>query len=150
MPPRVTPAGPEAAALLARLHAAAFPDGGAWGAEAFTALLSAPGARALLAGAEGAAEGFIAFRTAADEGEVLTLAVVPAARRRGRGAALLAAALEAMAAAGARRAFLEVAADNAAAIALYEGGGFARSGLRRRYYARPGGRADALVMTRRL
>jgi ribosomal-protein-alanine N-acetyltransferase len=42
---------------------------------------------------------------------------------------------------------LEVGRDNPAAIALYEGLGFARVGVRRAYYDRgAAGRADALVM----
>jgi len=44
-----------------------------------------------------------------------------------------------------------VAEDNAAAVALYEGEGFERAGVRRRYYARPGGPPqDALVLRRAL
>ena len=48
-------------------------------------------------------------------------------------------------------AFLEVAADNAAAQALYARAGFAESGRRRGYYRRPDGSGlDALVMQRAL
>ena len=46
--------------------------------------------------------------------------------------------------------FLEVADDNAAAIALYEGAGFAESGGAPGYYADAAGDADALVMRRDL
>jgi ribosomal-protein-alanine N-acetyltransferase len=44
---------------------------------------------------------------------------------------------------GATRAFLEVAADNAPAQALYHGTGWRESGRRRRYY---GPDLDAIVM----
>lgn len=94
--------------------------------------------------------GFALFALAADEAEVLTLAVAPGARRRGLGAALLAAAAAAAAARGARSIHLEVAEDNAAARALYARAGFAETGRRRGYYARPGGRTDALRLRRAL
>ena len=47
--------------------------------------------------------------------------------------------------------FLEVAAGNAGAIALYQASGFRRIGLRPAYYACPDGtRADAVLMARNL
>jgi len=58
---------------------------------------------------------------------------------------------EAAARRGARHAFLEVAADNTAARALYACLEYEVSGLRRAYYKRPGGgAADAVIMTRAL
>ena len=51
------------------------------------------------------------------------------------------------AARGAAAMFLEVSESNLAARALYEAGGFARAGLRRRYYADG---TDALVLRRDL
>jgi ribosomal-protein-alanine N-acetyltransferase len=51
----------------------------------------------------------------------------------------------------ARRLFLEVAADNPAALTLYGKLGFARLSERQGYYARPDGRpATAIVMARDL
>ncbi|TCZ55290.1 GNAT family N-acetyltransferase [Roseicella aquatilis] len=91
--------------------------------------------------------GFVLARAAGGEAEILTLAVLPAARRQGLGAALMAAALAGAAARGAEAMFLEVAAGNAAALPLYRGLGFAEVGRRRRYY--PDG-ADALVLRRDL
>jgi ribosomal-protein-alanine N-acetyltransferase len=86
-------------------------------------------------------------RALAGEAEVLTIAVPPWARRRGVGRALMAAAMGAARAAGARVMFLEVDVANTPAVALYERLGFERAGLRRAYYDRgPSGRADALVM----
>ena len=46
--------------------------------------------------------------------------------------------------------FLEVAADNLAAIALYQATGFAKVGVRKGYYPHPDGAKDALVMRRTL
>jgi ribosomal-protein-alanine N-acetyltransferase len=52
--------------------------------------------------------------------------------------------------AGAFDLFLEVAADNTAAIALYAATGFDRVGLRKGYYPHPDGAKDAVVMRRAL
>ena len=79
------------------------------------------------------------------------LAVEPDLRGQGLGKALLQAALGLAHAAGAEAMFLEVAADNAPAVALYEHAGFERVGLRRGYYANAGGSPiDALVYRRAL
>lgn len=130
----------DAAARLAGLHAAAFPA--PWDAAAFETLLDQDGVFALEA-----TDGFILMRAVADEAEILTLAVRPAARRQGLAARLLTEAAAAAAARSATRLFLEVAADNAGALALYDGAGFAVAGRRPGYYARPGGgREDALIL----
>ncbi|MCQ4162409.1 ribosomal protein S18-alanine N-acetyltransferase [Roseomonas sp. GC11] len=140
---------PEALPALAALHAAAFPPHDRWDAAAMGQMLAMPGAFGLLVAEAGSAEvggaaGFILLRVAADEAEVLTLAVHPAARRQGFAQALLETGLAAAAARGAARVFLEVAVANAAARALYAGAGFAEAGRRRRYYADGG---DALVLS---
>ena len=137
-------AGPERAEALAALHAAAFEA--PWSEQAIRELMRSLGVLAF----EGES-GFVMVRVLADEAEILTLAVAPEARRRGLGRALVGAAVAAAETAGARAVFLEVAEDNAAALALYEAAGFERAGLRRGYYARPGGRPrDALVLRRAL
>src|SRR5690606_32388544 len=92
-------------------------------------------------------DGFILMRVAADEAEILTLAVRPAARRAGLGGRLVGEGVLTATARGAGRVFLEVAEDNAAARALYARTGFAEAGRRRGYYARAdGGRRDALLL----
>ncbi|MFN3669657.1 MAG: GNAT family N-acetyltransferase [Brevundimonas sp.] len=132
------------AARLAAVHAEAFDA--PWDADAFAALLTQAGVFAL-----GDADGFILMRVVADEAEILTLAVRPAARGRGLGARLVGEGGAAAAAFGAARLFLEVAEDNAAARALYARAGFAEAGRRPGYYARPdGGRRDALILARNL
>ena len=136
-------AGPADAAILAAIHATAFPAGEAWDADTIATLLDLDGSFALRAGEEG----FILARQTLDEAEVLTLAVRPSARRGGIGTALVRAALAAVGAAGAKAMFLEVAEANGAAIHLYAAAGFTRIGLRRDYYA-PG--AHALAMRRSL
>lgn len=93
-------------------------------------------------------EGFVLARAAAGEAEILTLAVLPPARRRGLGQALVSGAMAlAIVRAQAEAMFLEVAEGNAGALALYRGLGFAEVGRRKRYY--PDG-ADALVLRRDL
>lgn len=95
----------------------------------------------------GAAYGFAVARRAADEVEVLLVAVAEEARRRGAGTALVEAALADAARAGAVTAHLEVRASNAAAIALYERLGFIAVGRRPRYYDAT---EDAIRMSRAL
>ncbi|MEO8813093.1 MAG: ribosomal protein S18-alanine N-acetyltransferase [Caulobacteraceae bacterium] len=145
----LAPAGVADAADLAAAHAAAFEEG--WDAHAIAGLLSSsPGAFALAVRRRSRVSGFILARVAADEAEVLTLAVRPESRRRGIGAALLHGAMAAAAAGDARSVFLEVAADNPAALALYENAGFAVVARRGGYYARQATVVDALVMRRAL
>ena len=140
-------------AILAGLHRSAFEAGPAgqeiWSPEVMEQLLRMPGSLALIAERAGAAEGMLLFRQAADEGEILTLAVTPAARRRGCATALMGALMGLCADRGIERLFLEVAEDNTAGRALYGAHGFAQAGCRKAYYTRSGGRtADALILTR--
>jgi ribosomal-protein-alanine N-acetyltransferase len=85
----------------------------------------------------------ILARVAADEAEVLTLAVAPEVRRAGIAAALLRESAIAAAALGAIVIFLEVSVANTAARAAYDRAGFAPVGRRRSYYADG---SDALVL----
>lgn len=128
---------------LAALHAAAFDHPRSWQADEFRSLLAQPHTR--LYHRPGC---FALTRTLADESELLTLATAPPHRRRGLARGLLAQWLEET---QGTRAFLEVAADNSAARALYGGLGFAQVGLRRGYYTRDRAPAiDAIVMARDL
>jgi ribosomal-protein-alanine N-acetyltransferase len=132
----------------AAIHAASFERERAWSAREFAALLDDPHVFAVDA-PEGAA-GFALGRAVAGEAELLTLAVAPPARRRGRGRALLAAFEQGARERGACEAFLEVAADNAPAVALYAGAGYSERGRRPGYYSRAAGAVDALLMGRAL
>ena len=124
---------------LAAIHAEAFPPAERWTAAAIAGLLAAPASFGLLH----PAGGMLLGRVVIDEAEVLTVAVAPAARRRGIGSALVRHAAQEGRRLGARSLFLEVSAANAAAWRLYRAAGFAEIGRRRRYY--PGG-VDGLVM----
>jgi len=86
-------------------------------------------------GADGASAGFILGRVAADEAEILTLAVDPAYRRQQLGRQLVTQLIQQAQARGAARLFLEVADNNQPAQALYAAAGFVQVGLRPAYYA---------------
>jgi [ribosomal protein S18]-alanine N-acetyltransferase len=76
--------------------------------------------------------------------EILTVGVVPAARRAGIARRLIAMLLAEARRRRATEVFLEVRVDNVAARELYRTEGFAEIGLRRGYY--DGGRVDAVTM----
>jgi ribosomal-protein-alanine N-acetyltransferase len=130
------------------VHAAAFET--PWSTAEFLNLLAGPGVFALMASEDDTPLAFVLARVAADESEILTLAARPESRRRGLARALVNGAGEAARAAGARAMILEVAEDNAAALALYAALGFETVGRRAAYYADAGGRVDARVLRREL
>jgi [ribosomal protein S18]-alanine N-acetyltransferase len=127
------------AGVMAVLHALAFTAPDAWSQDVFSLQLALPNVFGLLhpAGA------MILMRVAADEAEVLTLAVGPAVRRTGIGAALLREATIRVAAMGGRAVFLEVSVANIAARQLYSRAGFVQAGTRPHYYS---DNSDALVL----
>ena len=124
---------------MASIHAAAFPANEAWSRDVFDLQLALPFVFGLMHGAAG----FILVRIAADEAEVLTLAVLPDLRRAGIGASLLEEATTVAIAAGVRTIFLEVSVANIAARSLYTKAGFNQVGRRPHYYS---DRSDALVL----
>jgi ribosomal-protein-alanine N-acetyltransferase len=91
---------------------------------------------------------FCCFWKIFDELHINNLAVVPEARGRGLGTALLLHVLDQGNRLGADRALLEVRESNVAARRLYERLGFAVSGTRPGYYTQP--TEDALLLTARL
>lgn len=132
---------------MAAIHARAFAgQGRAWTAAEFAGLAQSPHVFAV-----GDAEAFALGRVAADEAELLTLATDPNHRRQGRARACLAAFEAEARARGACAAILEVAADNAAALALYRPAGYVQTACRKRYYPRGHGHAaDALILRKSL
>ncbi|HYD89637.1 MAG TPA: ribosomal protein S18-alanine N-acetyltransferase [Vitreimonas sp.] len=140
-------AGPEACELLAGLHARAFDK--PWSAAEMAKLLDNSAVFALIE-REQSPRGFVMAWTAAGDGEILTVAVVPEMRRQGVGAALVSAASAAALVRGAASMHLEVAETNLAARALYAKLGYAEAGRRAAYYAGEGGSVDAIVMRRDL
>lgn len=145
---RVVRAGPDDAGAVCGLAVRSLAD--PWTAASLREELARDDARGWVAiardGAAGeAAVGYLLLRLGVDAGEILSLAVDPAHRRRGVGRALVARALEAAGGAGRPRVDLELRASNAGALALYRGLGFVVVGGRPRYY-RDG--EDAVLMTR--
>jgi ribosomal-protein-alanine N-acetyltransferase len=92
--------------------------------------------------------GFLLARQAADEAEILNIAVRRANRRTGVATALLLYALKELRARNATRLFLEVRQSNAPAIAFYCRHGFCQVGKRPAYYRQPS--EAALVFERKL
>lgn len=130
-------------AQMARIHQAAFVHERGWTADEFAALLRQPYIATFTTDA-----GFALTRTLVGETELITLAIAPTHQRRGIADSLIATWIDTVRP-QAQTAFLEVAADNGAAIALYAKNSFAQTGLRKAYYARTDGTAaDAVLMSR--
>lgn len=147
------PAAMVHAELLAGMHAVCFAE--PWSVRSIAEVLVMPGTSALIAVDGGRLQpsltapgpaGLVIWRRLFDEAEILTLAVLPPWRVQGVGGKLLVAAMADSAAQGATTMFLEVAADNVGAQALYRRHGFAQLGRRKGYY----GCVDALTMRRPL
>jgi len=132
-------------AALSAIHGACFTRG--WSPGEFDVLLASPSALALIANDnQNRAIGFVLVRTAADEGEVVSIAVLPEARRQHIGRLLLLAASDLARTKGAAALFLEVSESNEAARALYSSLGFTEVGRRPGYYREPNVQEDALVL----
>lgn len=135
---------------LAAIHAGAFHRG--WPADDFVAML---GERAVLAHvirrrANAPVAGFVLSRMAADEAEILTVAVDKRLRGRGFAGRLLAEHVRDLMRAGVKNLFLEVESENAPALKLYARQGFEPVGRRKGYYRSASGAADAIMMRREL
>ena len=141
-------------AALAEIHAQCFPED-AWDVAALAGILAMPGASGTLAlDSEAVGEaplGLIFDVILGEEAEILTFGVAPTRRRRGIARALLEDLFVRARTRGAQQVVLEVAADNGAALSLYEAAGFRTVGMRRGYYYRPRAAAvDAWLLRRTL
>jgi ribosomal-protein-alanine N-acetyltransferase len=146
-------AAPAHAEIIAALHAAtiAADHGGAWSADWVARILALPGAFAVLALAPEPA-GFALCLPAGDAVDLVAIGVAAERRRAGIGRRLLEHCAARAKAAGGARLMLEVAADNATALAFYRAAGFVEAGRRAGYYAARAGSppCDALVRARSL
>jgi ribosomal-protein-alanine N-acetyltransferase len=143
--PKLSEAQPRDAAAIATLHTVSFQRG--WGEDEIRRLLIDSAVVAHRATLGGTLIGFILSRTAADEAEILSVAIAPARRSRGFARPLLDLHLRRLAGLGARAVILEVDEHNAPATALYRRAGFKQVGRRQSYYESG---AAALVLRRDL
>ena len=124
---------------LANLHQKCFPHK-PWGADDFRDLKKS-GCEIVMS-----ENGFIVYRTVADEAEIITIGVNPEMRRNGIASAMIGIIENDIKRQGVKKIFLEVAANNEAAQKLYENTGFKVVGTRPKYYDG----IDAILMSKEL
>jgi ribosomal-protein-alanine N-acetyltransferase len=145
----IEPAGARDAARLAQLHGASFHRG--WGEGEFEVMLSERNTLIHRLRQGRKVIGFAVSRMAADEAEILSIAIDAAQRGRGLSRNLLMTHLGHLAGRGIRTIFLEVEENNRPARRLYEWAGFGVIGRRERYYQQSGGeQLNAILMRRDL
>ena len=135
-PKLMLPLTNEDSALAAELYALAFPR--PWSKEEILRLTELDGFFGFIC-----PEGMIMLNQVQEEAEIYTVCVRPENRRQGIGKKLLSVALKHAERNGVSKVFLEVAADNHAALKLYESFGFSQIGIRKNYYNHV---TDALVL----
>ena len=145
----IEPATLRDAPILAQLHGASFHRG--WGEGEFETMLTERNTLVHRLRMGQKTIGFAVSRIAADEAEILSIAVAASHRGRGLSRNLLLTHLGHLAGRGVRTVFLEVEENNQPARRLYQRAGFAVAGRRERYYRQPGGeQLNALMMRRDL
>ena len=134
---------------LAELHGASFHRG--WGESEFENMMRERNTLVHRLRLGRKIIGFAVSRMAADEAEILSIAIDAAHRGRGLSRELLLTHLGHLAGRGARAIFLEVEEQNEPARRLYEWAGFGVVGRRERYYQQANGeQLNALLMRRDL
>ena len=145
----VEPASQRDVTAFAQIHGASFHRG--WGEGEFEQMLSERNTLVHRLRMGRKIVGFSVSRMAADEAELLSIAVAETHRGRGLSNALLLTHLGHLAGRGVRMVFLEVEENNQPARRLYERAGFAVVGRRERYYQQNGEEPlNALLMRRDL
>ena len=143
----IEPATQRDATRLAQLHGASFHRG--WGEAEFETMLSERNTLVHRLRLGRKVIGFAVSRMAADEAEILSIAVAADHRGRGLSRNLLLTHLGHLAGRGVRAVFLEVEENNQPARRLYQRAGFAIAGRRERYYRPPSGEQLNAVLMRR-
>ena len=122
---------------LANLHKKCFPKK-PWSANDFRDLKNS-GCEIIMS-----ENGFIVYRIAVDEAEIITIGVNPEMRRQGIASAMIGIIEKTLLNQGIKKIFLEVATTNTPAKKLYENMGFKVVGLRSKYYDG----VDAILMSK--
>jgi len=142
---RIEPISLKMAGALSILHRSCFSED-PWDIPAIVGIMGIAGFFGRIAREDRQPIGFVVALGLAEECEILSLGVLPDRRRARCGSALLGAVCSEAMRRNMRSIVLEVAADNAAARALYAARGFLSVGCRPNYYQRTGGRIDALIL----
>lgn len=122
---------------LADLHKKCFPNR-PWSADDFRDLKQS-GCEIIMS-----ENGFIVYRIAVDEAEIITIGVNPEKRRSGIASAMIGIIEKTLKTQGVKKLFLEVSSINMPAQKLYENCGFKAVGLRPKYYDG----VDAILMSK--
>lgn len=145
----VEPASLRDAPAFAGIHGGSFHRG--WGEAEFETMLTERNTLVHRLRMGRRTIGFSVSRMAADEAEILSIAIAESHRGRGLSGKLLLTHLGHLAGHGVRTVFLEVEENNQPARRLYERAGFTVVGRRERYYRQAGGEPlNALLMRRDL
>jgi ribosomal-protein-alanine N-acetyltransferase len=143
----IEPATLRDAPKLAQLHGASFHRG--WGETEFEQMLAERNTLVHRLRQGRKTIGFAVSRMAADEAEILSIAVDANHRGRGLSRNLLLTHLGHLAGRGIRTVFLEVEENNQPARRLYNRAGFSVAGRRERYYKQASGEQLNAVLMRR-
>jgi ribosomal-protein-alanine N-acetyltransferase len=145
--PALSEASARDAGAIGGLHAASFRHG--WSEQEVEALLIDRAVIAHRVTFRGRLLGFIISRMAADEAEILSVAVAARAQGRGFARALLNLHLGRLAGLSVRAVFLEVDENNTPAIRLYDRAGFREVARRPNYYTGDNGKPSTALVLRR-
>ena len=132
---------------LCRIDQECFPPGIAYSPVELAYYVNRRGAITLIGERDGAIAGFLVADFRRGRGQIVTIDVLPAARRSGLGSKLITAAEDHLRAAGCSTISLETAVDNQAALAFYKRHGYSVVGTIPRYYQAS---LDALRMEKQL
>ena len=136
---------------IAEIHASSF--SALWSEDEIAALLSQDQVDSLIVRQPNILKqrkilGFVICRKAADEAEILTIAVQPRQRKKGFGRMLVEALIRKLYRDGIKKLFLEVDDQNDGAVKLYQNIGFTKVGTREQYYTKASNNTGNAVIMR--
>lgn len=140
---QITACRPEDMGLIQACHASCCPDKH-WDLPSLQRMFANPATHVFLALGGRQCLGFCIFTQVRETAEIISIGVAEEQRRNGIATALMAEARAYLSSHGCCSMTLEVAADNIPAQSLYQNFGFTRAGIRKNYYMRQDGPADAV------